>query len=246
MAIWGFSQLEAILEEETPEVKGCFVDSSVLFAASYDFDLHHESTEPVFDFLARERIPVYTNVVVKHEFLELHRRVTIPEALSDFFTDYQAYLTENLFNSLKAHQNTHRNKIKQGRSARFNVDQIREKRELLENFKIEDKTGWQILGEDYVRDRLAPIWDRFVSEFNLIELHVREGDNSPFLNATPSWKRVYELMGKHLISSSDSLILNMFLFSKISYLITADVELAKCCDRESGGAKTIFLPDSLL
>lgn len=184
--------------------------------------------------------------MVKHEFLELHRRVTIPEALSDFFTDYQADLTEDLFNNLKAHQNTHRNKIKQGWSARFNVDQIKEKRELLEKFVIGDKNGWQILGEDYVRDRLVPIWNRFTNEFNLIELHVREGDNSPLLNAAPTWERVYELMGNHLIDSSDVMILNMFLYSKISYFLTADVELGKFCDRESRRAKTIFLPDSLL
>lgn len=246
MAIRGFSDLEGFLEGFNSDIRGCFADTSILFAASYDFDTHHELTANVFDILSRKALPIYNNVVVKHEFLELHRRVTIPEALSDFYTDYQSQLSQNLSKALKAHQTTHRNKITQGRSAKFNVDQIRDFMNLLKDFQVGDKDGWQILGEDYVKDRLVPIWDHFVSEFNLIQLQVSEGDNSPILNTAPSWEKVYEIMGNYLIGSSDAMIVNMFLCSKISILLTADSEMARCCENEAGSEKIIFIPDSLI
>jgi hypothetical protein len=58
------------------------------------------------------------------------------------------------------------------------------------------------------------------------------------------WQFVINLMGNYGVSSSDAMIINMILSSKIPALLTADYEMALCVASESKGAKRIFIPDS--
>jgi predicted nucleic acid-binding protein len=59
--------------------KGCMVDTNALFAAAFPLDHHNEWAEKVFDELHRLDIPIYTNLNIRSEFIELSRRVLIPE-----------------------------------------------------------------------------------------------------------------------------------------------------------------------
>ena len=94
--------------------------------------------------------------------------------------------------------------------------------------------------------RLTPIWSAAeqIHEINFIS--VRSNDENEFLNSTPKWEVAVSLMGRYGLASSDAMILNMFLCSKIPVLLTADLEMAEVADKESKGSKRIFVPDSAI
>ena len=88
MRIRGFSELEQFLMSSEVHVKGCLVDSSYLIAASYDSDTHNTACDVATRALSKSTTPIFTNVSVKHEFMEAQRRIVISEALCDFHTAY--------------------------------------------------------------------------------------------------------------------------------------------------------------
>lgn len=65
----------------------CFVDTSILFSSTYDSDVFNSESEMVFDLLAGMGFSIFTNINVRSEFLENHRRVLIPEILIDLLLE---------------------------------------------------------------------------------------------------------------------------------------------------------------
>lgn len=60
-----------------------------------------------FEQLAEFKIPVFTNVNVRAEFLENHRRVLIAECLIDFLEDMGLQLDGLLAEKLKGHRTSY-------------------------------------------------------------------------------------------------------------------------------------------
>ncbi len=81
-----FSALPNYFKSQGTE-KLCFVDTTILFAETYPLDTFHDETVVVFDLLSKAGISVVTNVNVRAEFLENHRRVLIAECLIDLLED---------------------------------------------------------------------------------------------------------------------------------------------------------------
>ena len=77
-----FSALSSYLKTSKRD-PACFVDTSILFSATYDSDAFSSESELAFDLLAEAGFSIFTNVNVPSEFLENHRRVLIPEILID-------------------------------------------------------------------------------------------------------------------------------------------------------------------
>lgn len=61
--------------------RGCVVDTNVLFAASFPLDAFNEWAESLVALLHKLEIPLFTNINVRSEFIDLCRRVMIPEGL---------------------------------------------------------------------------------------------------------------------------------------------------------------------
>jgi predicted nucleic acid-binding protein len=51
--------------------QGCIIDTNVIFAESYPNDNYNAWAEEVFEVLHRNLIPVYTNMNVRSEFIDL-------------------------------------------------------------------------------------------------------------------------------------------------------------------------------
>lgn len=225
----------------------CFVDTSVLFSATYPFDRFNESIEPLFTELLDLKVAPITNVNVKSEFLENHRQVLIPECLCDFYEDFQSEFEENLGEILWKHRKNYRQSMADGRAVKFDVNQIANfKRRLQSFYSSRSDNGWTFFCETYLAGKLEPIWDNAEELLGLNLISVREGDKSPYLNSIPEWPQAISIMGRHGIASNDAMILNMFLCSKIPALLTADLELAQVTVKESKGQKRVFVPESLL
>ena len=77
--------LPSLVEADPAFRLGCLVDTNVLFAASFPLDQLNEWSEEVFSALAEAAIPVYTNLNIRSEFIDLNRRVLIPEGLVSLY-----------------------------------------------------------------------------------------------------------------------------------------------------------------
>lgn len=239
-----FSELSRWVSETQPI--GVFADTTILFSATYPPDLFNAESEAAFDVLARSRLPVFVSVNVKAEFLENHRRACIADCLVDFLNDMHHDLDGPLLLRLQSHKKSHRQKADEGRNTRIDVNQIKVFRSLLKSYSSAGSNGWQILCRKYLKRQLGSEWANAERELSLNFISTRDGDKSELMNELPNWERAIEIMSEHGLSSSDAMILNMFLCSKIPALLTADMELAEVASMEAKGRKKIFVPDSLL
>lgn len=241
--IESFSMLPAFLSKN--KIIGCFTDTTVLFSFSYPLDLFNDDSEAALRPLSGSNIPIFTNVNVRSEFLENHRKVLIAESLIDFLEEMTPDLDGGLIEKLKAHRTSYRRKVNEEKSAKIDINQIKKFRKLLTSRKSSIENGWEGFCRKYLNGKIETIWPMIQSELNIQFISLRSKDGSPYLHSIPEWKQVMSLMGRYGIASSDAMILNMLLCSKIPVLLTADLEMAEVADKESKGLKNIFVPDSI-
>src|SRR5690606_31026267 len=65
--------------------RGCVVDTNVLFAAVIPPDRLNTWAEATFIQLNALSLPAFTNINIRSEFLDLQRRVLIPEGLVSLY-----------------------------------------------------------------------------------------------------------------------------------------------------------------
>ncbi len=97
-----FSEILKATNEHPAIRQGCIVDTSILFAATYDLDEFNSVAVDVFDYLGELEIPLLTNVNIRAEFIDLHRRVMIPEGLGSMFSESGKKLDPPLYTKLQS------------------------------------------------------------------------------------------------------------------------------------------------
>ncbi len=68
-----------------PKIKnGILIDTNILAAATYDMDKYYEVAKAFIDQIIENNIPLYCNVNIRAEFLDIHRRIIASEVILDF------------------------------------------------------------------------------------------------------------------------------------------------------------------
>jgi hypothetical protein len=84
------------------------------------------------------------------------------------------------------------------------------------------------------------------SELGLNFLTTREEDSGSLVTKSPDWEDAVKLIEKFGLSSSDSMIINIFSCSSLVALATSDKEVAHTIEQISNGNKLCFVPDNLI
>lgn len=210
---------------QNPALKiGCIVDTNVVFATSFPLDTYNDWGEEVFDTLHKLNIPVFTNLNVRSEFIDLNRRVLIPEGLIDFYDDYSEVLSGEIESSLKSLK-TRKNKANnENRTFKFNDTDIKQFMQMFK--KLEHSSGkdlWQLFCQYYLLPYIENAWEKAVQRMKINFLGTREIESKEFFDKHPSWENMVKIVGLSGIGSSDAMIINLFQESKIPLMITADV-----------------------
>ncbi len=243
--IFRFSQLRQLISE-MPEIKnGLVVDSNIIFAASYELDIFHDEVAEILNVLSEHDIPLFTNVNIRSEFLELHRRVLIAESLIDFYEDYGSEMEPQLQHQLKSHRTSYRKAIEEDRLFKLSDQRIKSFRKQLMEFKANDHDAWQLFCQNYFSVRMAGLWEKAVEIFNLHFISLRQNDKSPQVSGDLSWKQMENLVSQYGIGVSDAMILNLFLNSTFPVVLTADSDLVYVIERLRPENKVALIPDSL-
>src|SRR5690606_31614262 len=134
-----------------PDLKqGCIVDTNVLFAGSYPLDIHNDWADEVFRTLSRFGIPVYTNLNVRSEFLDLQRRVLIPEGLVGFYDDFSESLEGKIYAELKYLKRKAKTATDEDRAFKLNDSDIKKFMELFGYEAVADgPSAWSAFCKSY-------------------------------------------------------------------------------------------------
>lgn len=225
--------------------EGCIVDTSILFAASYTPDKFNAEAEELFDFLAELNIPAFTNVNVRSEFINDHRRVMIPEGLSDLYSTFGKSLDGVLYAKLQSVYSSLSAARTAGKPYKFDENQIKSWRKILKARRLKDQDGWIQFCADFLQNRIEALWNQTCDELGINFVSLRHEDKSDWLAEDLKWEDMASIVGRFGIGSFDAMIINLFLKSRFSALITADSEMAYVIRNMRPEGKFVFVPDKL-
>jgi len=245
--VLGYSDFLTTLNKKPSLKHGLIVDTNVLISATYDSDKFFEPTTQFFDYLAEHEIPIYCNVNVRAEFLEIHRRIIFTEALIDFFREVdRTLLPTNVSAQLGKWSANNKKRVNEQRPP-LRLSEADIKKIKLELMQIIDgeKNIWTSLCENKIGNKLESLWNKTEEELGLNFLSTRNEDSSPLFNSSPEWSDAVKLIEKYGLSSSDAMIVNMFFCSSLDAIVSSDQEVAHIIGQSGLHEKICFIPDSL-
>lgn len=230
------------LEDLTPKLsdpafrQGCLVDTSVLFAASYPVDRLNTWAENVFETLHRHSIPIHTNINIRSEFIDLHRRVLIPEGLVTMLGDLSGQLEPAVEQQLKILKTQVDRATKDGKATKFHDQQIKKYRDLLGR-------GWDLFCDSYLEPYIKDVWETAVRELKITFVGTRKIDDPKLFEQSVEWPKMLEIVGKTGVGSSDAMIINLFLSSKFQFIVSADSDFAAAVERFADKSRFVLAPN---
>ena len=221
---------------------GCIVDTNVLFAASYPSDVFNEWVEEVLSLLHELEIPIYTNLNIRSEFLDLHRRVLIPEGLLTMLHDYPTQLSSEVKAQLGLLKAKVYKTMKEDKTFKLSDFEIKKYRKLLSRTQLAGENAWDVFCETYLQPYIEKIWDDTVMELKIKFIGTREMDNKNIFDEHPKWSELVTIVGKSGIGTSDAMIINLFQKSKLSLIVTADSDVRDTVFRHYSANKHVLAP----
>lgn len=245
--VLGYSDFLKALTDKPSLKNGLVVDTNVLISATYDSDNFFEPTTQFFDYLAENKIPIYCNVNVRAEFLEIHRRIIFTESLIDFFHEVnRSLLPTDVSAQLGKWSASNKRRVDEQRPPlRLSEAEIKKIKLDLMQIVDGDRNLWTALCENKIGNKLESLWIQTEEELGLNFLSTRNEDSSPLFKSSPEWSGAVKLIEKHGLSSSDAMIVNMFFCSSLGAIVSSDQEVAHIVGRSETPDKICFVPDSL-
>jgi hypothetical protein len=241
-----FSDVLKTVNQNQSLKKGCLIDNSILFSASHPPDRFNQESEELFDYFSELKIPLFSNVNIRSEFMNKQRQVMIPEGLSDLYTSTQDEFLIDVRAKLKSAYTTISEARRFGTSYKYDENQIKSWRKFLRKHSIGSQDAWFRFCEDYLQGKIENIWNNTCDEFGINFLSLRQNDNSELIHASElNWEGMATLVGKYGLASSDAMIVNLFLNSNLCGLVTADEELPYVINHIRPKDKFVIVPDSL-
>lgn len=248
MELWGFGEFETLLEQRPNIRNGLVVDTNILIAATYELDNFHEEVVGFTDLLIENKIPLFVNVNIRSEFLEIHRRILFSEVILDFESQIDK---KKLPATLASRLTTFRNQFERKNRANPDDPPKRLGEKEIKDFKFEmaqvksgDGDLWSDLCEKGIGDRLIETWNETQEALGLNTLGLRSEDKIHLIQ-TPDWDDAVKLMSKHGLASSDAMILNIFLCTNFEGLVSRDLDLGMAVKKEKHPHKICILPDEV-
>lgn len=145
-------------------------------------------------------IPLFRNVNIRSEFLEIHRRIIFSEAILDFEKQCKkTLLPTDLVNDLNAFRTRYERRL----VSKPNKTPLKLSDSEIKEFKINmvqiqglQKDLWTELCSDRIGNKIAEIWQKTEQKLGLNFLSLREEDREKHLNQKPEWSEVTDLISK--------------------------------------------------
>lgn len=203
----------------------------------------------LLNMVIEHNIPLYYNVNVRAEFLEIQRRIIFTEALLSFEAHTKlATLPITLSKKLSSiRSNQKKREETSRRPLRLSEYDIKEFKYLMLQETTPSGNLWREFCRQYVGDQLLFTWDSIVDNFGLNSLNLRSSsDQDLFISEIPNWEAAVNLMSKEGLSSSDAMIVNMFQSSNFEAILSSDADIGIAVENTKLKNKICILPDKVL
>lgn len=240
----GYSEFTKQLDEGLKS--GVIADTNLLIAATYDLDSANSDAIQFLDILSEHRVPIFCNVNVRSEFLEIHRRIIFTEALLDFESHVnKAKIPIELVKKLNSIRTRSSKQTLRDRALRLSEAEIKDFKVFMSGIRSGNGDLWATFCEDRVGGKLTSVWSEAEGELGLNFLSLRKEDQAIYFNKSPEWEVAVRLMESEGLSSSDAMIVNLFLCSKLKAIATSDWDVASAVKKAAQNGKTAFCPDEI-
>ncbi len=225
--LWEYSEIKTLINQR-PNVKdGIVLDTNILISLTYDFDKYFDSTNDFFNNLTEDQIPLFCNISVKSEFLEIQRRIIFTEALLSFESATKlAILPIELAKKLASIRSNQQKREKDNRDPlRLSDAEIKAFKQLMIKETKSSGNLWTEFCAELINRTLHDVWNKTVEQFGFNFLSLRYTDKNNYMLNPPSWDKVIDLMSFEGLSSSDAMILNMYYSTKFSAIVSNDFDI---------------------
>lgn len=247
--VWGYGDFLSLLDKYENIKTGLIIDTNVLIAATYDSDKAHDEAAEFLDLVIEQRVPLYCNVNIRAEFLEIHRRIIFTEALLDFEGEVdKTKLPHDLVAKLNSLRSQSEKRKKNNKTpVRLGEADLKVFKLLMSVVSYGANDLWTVLCEDKIAGKLGVVWETAESELGLNFLSLRKEDQAKYFNESPEWDEAVALIENQGLASSDAMIVNLFLKSKFDGVITSDLDVALSIEKliKTSPSKIVFIPDKL-
>lgn len=243
MPIIEAKDLRSFLNELPARKWGCLIDTNILFAANFSLDHFHDEAVEIFKTLMDEKVPLYTNVNIRSEFINQARKVVIVHALLDLFRDAGTDLPIEVYNKLRSLKTRSDGKETANLLFKINDDEIEQIRNLLANFHpTPTQDLWDWFCEDYFKGKLAAEWDWVEKDFGINFLTLRYSVDSAHLENELNWGDAVAIIEKTGIGSADAMIVNLLIQSKYQFIVSADSDIVFAMKKLNPQNKFVIVP----
>lgn len=237
------------LEQELAKRKdaplGAVVDTNIVFAGNYELDRLNTWADKFFDSCRKNQLPIYTNINIRAEFLDLLRKVAIPECLVVFLKTSGDRLPEELKKKLKALETRYRANELAEKPTKFDDSEIKQWRKLMNSMTgLGGTPTWDFFCRDYLFPLIKDEWNNSSNRLGLNFLGSRGIESAELFYSTPNWDGATEVLGLSGMGSFDAMIVNFFQCSKFEILVSADLHVVEYLEEQNPAALIVF-PDKI-
>jgi hypothetical protein len=195
--------------------------------------------------LAEYKIPVYTTVTTRSEFVDVRRRIIITEALMGLLAPNSKWkISAQMQRALRAQKTWIDTQASKDSLPLLTDSRIKDCKGCFMPRRQSGHIGWVQLCHEYLDGQLLDAWNILVDKLRLNYPDMRSDDISELIPDKLTWEKMYTISEKTCLSSSDSMLVNVLHSSNFPFIVSADFDIAYSALADSGN-KTTLIPDNL-
>ena len=240
-----FSSIDQYLKTLQAPVPGCLVDTQFLIAATEELHPFYDDAEFLFHKLAEYKIPIFTTVTTRAEFIDVRRRFILTETLLGMLAPGSKWkISETVLKKLRAQKTWIDTQAADNNLPLLPDGRIKDCKECFMPRSLSGQIGWIELCREFLGGQLLESWNVLVESLKINYLDTRGEMASSLLTKKLEWEKMYAISETTGLSSSDSMIVNVLQSSKFPFIVSADFDIAYSVVADSTD-KTALIPDNL-
>ncbi len=244
--VYPFSDLEGFLQERKIEEVSCILDTQLLVASMYGPHSFNEDAEKIVGVLDKFNVKVYSTVTTRSEYVEVQRRILTTEYLMGLLAEDSKWrITEAVKIELRKRKSWIDSQAKSEGMPVLNDNKIKEIKDIFSFKGHSGKIGWIEFCKELLSGKFEASWEELKDALEIEYIKFRSEALHPMMNKEVKWDGMCKIAENTSLGISDSMLMNLYLNSKISFLASADSDYGYAISADMSTDKVVFVPDNL-
>nr|BFD63655.1 hypothetical protein BdHM001_23360 [Bdellovibrio sp. HM001] len=225
--------------------KGCVLDTNFLIALTEENHRFNDDSNFIYEKLVEYKVPIYSTVTVRTEFIDYQRRIKVTESLMDMLAPSSKWrISSAVRDELKKQRGWIDNQAKDEELPCLTDTRIKDVKRVFLPKTQSGQIGWIEMCKEFLQGKLLEAWRGVEEALSINYVDMRDGSSQRLFQKELKWENMYVLSEQTALGSNDAMILNVLESSVMPFVVSADYDLAYGV-MKSNSEKTILVPDSL-